>query len=118
MTPLPGFVGVLPALPTLLAHLAGVAVAIVLLVRQRERSLAAILAGAGFALLLLTDLAAFARGPLINLISHRTRGGIRLAVTGVGCCCSVVDVAAIVCLIVALAQALSTPKPQGAQISS
>jgi hypothetical protein len=98
-----------------LAHLAGVVVAIVLLVRQRERSLAPILAVAGFALLLLTDLATFAQGPLINLISHRTAAGFRLVVTGVGCCCSVVDVAAIACLIVALAQALSSPKPEGAE---
>ncbi len=116
MTRLPGLFNVLPALPTLLAHLAGVVVAIVLLVRQRERSLPPILAVVGFGLLFVIDLANFARGPLINLISQRTAAGVRAGVTGVGCCCSIVDVAATVCLIIALTQALSTPKSEGAAL--
>ena len=113
MARLPGFVDMLPTVPILLAHLSGVVVAAVLLLRQRHRSVPAILAVAGFGLLLLTDLAAFARGPLINLIARRTAGGIRLAVTGVGCCCSIFDVAATICLIIALTQALSTPESEG-----
>lgn len=107
MARVPGLVDLLPAFPVLLAHLAGVAVAVVLLIRHKERSLPAVLAVAGFGLLLALDLANFARGPLLRFISQRTAAGVRLAVTGVGCCCSVIDVAGTVCLIIAIGQAIS-----------
>jgi len=113
MSQLPGFVNLLPAIPALLAHLAGVVAAVVLLVRQERRSVPAILALVGFGLLLLLDVANLARGPLINLITDRTAGGIRLAVVSVGCCCSVFDMIASVCLIVAIWQALTSAAGEG-----
>ena len=107
MTRVPGFVNLLPLLPTLLAHLAGVAVAIILLVRLENRRTPALFALLGFALLSILDLANVARGPLIRLLSRRTVSGIRLASVGVGCCYSIFDVVAVVCLIVAVWQAMS-----------
>jgi hypothetical protein len=100
----PWYVMILPTLPLLLAHLAGVVVAIILLVRRGGAP--AILALVGFGVLFLVDLANLGRDPLIRALAEQTR---RLALVGssVNCCCSVVDVAAIVCLIVALWQAVS-----------
>jgi hypothetical protein len=63
--------------------------------------------------MLLLDVASLARGPLINLVTHRTASGIRLAVASVGCCCSVFDVIATVCLIVAIWQALTGAAGEG-----
>ena len=113
MARLPGSIGLLPAIPILLAHLAGVVVAVVLLLRPRERPIAATLAAVGFGLLLALDVGNFARGPLTSLVARRTAAGVRLIVTGLGCCCSVVDVAATVCLIIAIAQALSGAGREG-----
>lgn len=113
MALLPGSIQLLPAIPILLAHLAGVVVAIVLVVRRKERPIPAILAAVGFGLLLALDVANFAREPLIGFIGHRTAAGVRLTVTSVGCCCSAVDVAATVCLIIAMAQALSGAEREG-----
>lgn len=107
MTRVPGFVNLLPLLPTLLVHLVGVVVAIILLVRIERRRTPAIFALLGFALLFIRDLANVVRGPLIGLLSHRTAAGIRLASVGVGCCYSIFDVVAIVCLIIAIWQAMS-----------
>jgi hypothetical protein len=61
----------------------------------------------GFALLSVLDLVNLAQGPLIRLLTHRTATGARLAVTGVGCCYSIFDVAAVACLIIAMWQAMS-----------
>jgi hypothetical protein len=109
---------VLPLLPTLLAHLAGVVVAIILLVRVERRRTPAVLALLGFALLSIVDLANVARGPLIRLLSGRTVSGIRLASVGVGCCYSIFDVAAVVCLIIAIWQATSGRKMEEAASGS
>jgi type III secretory pathway component EscS len=109
-----GLVNVLPAIPILLAHLAGVVVAVILLIRQQKRSLPALLALVGFTLHLALDVANFARGPLIRFLSHRTGAGARSLMAGVGCCCSVFDVAAIVCLIIAIWQAVSSASLEGA----
>jgi hypothetical protein len=100
-------VNLLPAIPLLLVHLAGVVVAIILLVRQQKRRIPAVLALIGFGLLFVLDGANFARAPLINFASHQTGVGVRSVVTSVGCCCSVFDVAATTCLIIAIWQALS-----------
>jgi len=100
----PWYVMILPMLPLLLAHLAGVVVAIVLLVRRGGAP--AILALVGFGILFLANLASLGRGPLIGALAEQTRRFV-LVSSGVNCCCSVVDVAAIVCLIVALWQAVS-----------
>lgn len=110
----PWYTLILPALPVLLAHLAGVVVAIILLVRRR--STPAILALIGFGVLILTDLASLGRSPLIGWLARQ--GGIRqfwTASTGVDCCCSIFDVAAIVCLIAAILQAVSTTSGERVQ---
>ncbi|OQY21835.1 MAG: hypothetical protein DRJ03_19185 [Chloroflexi bacterium] len=93
-------------LPILLAHLAGVVVAVILLTRHRGTP--AILALVGFAVLFLLDLASFAREPLIRFLSSQV--GMRqfvLVNTSVGCCCSIFNIIAVVCLIIALWQAVS-----------
>jgi len=72
------------------------------------------LAAVGFGLLLALDVGNFAQAPLVNLVANRTAAGVRLIVTSAGCCCSAVDVAASVCLIVAIAQALSGADGAGA----
>jgi hypothetical protein len=97
---------IIPVLPILLVHLAGVVVAVILLVRHR--STPAILALIGFGVLFIVSLADLGRGPLIGLLT-RQAGMQRfwIANASVGCCCSVFDVAAFVCLIVALWQAVS-----------
>lgn len=114
MTQLQGFVNVVPAIPVLLAHLAGAVVAVILVVRQETMSMPALLALIGFGLLLILDMARFARGPLIRFVSHRTPAGVPSAVASVGCCCSIFDAAAIVCLIVAIWQASSGTGVEGA----
>jgi xanthosine utilization system XapX-like protein len=101
-----GFVvNVLPVVPVLLAHLAGVVVAMILLACQDRKPASATLALVGFGLLLALDVANFARGPLIRQLLHRTVVGDRAGVAGVRCCCGIFDVAAAVCLIVAIASA-------------
>ncbi len=100
----PWYAMILPMLPVLLVHLAGVVVAVILLVRRGGTP--AILALVGFGVLFLSDLVGLGRGPLIGALAGQTRQLV-LVSSGVNCCCSVVDVAAIVCLIVALWQAVS-----------
>ena len=102
------FLAVLPTLPILLVYLAGVVVSIILLIRHK--STPAILALVGFAILLLLGLVGFGRAPLINALARQ--GGMQRVATvstSVGCCCSVIDVAAIACLIVAIWQAVAGP---------
>jgi hypothetical protein len=113
MSPVSGLSSVLPAIPVLLVHLAGMVVAIVLLVLQQGRRTAGVLALIGFALLLILDLASFAQGTLIRFLSRRTPAGIGFAHISVACCCSVFDIAAIVCLIVAIWQAMSSTGTEG-----
>ncbi len=107
MTRVPGLANVLPLLPVLLAHLTGAVVALILLVRSERRRTVPIFALLGFGLLSILDLAEMARGSLIRLLSHGTATGIRLANTGVGCCYSMFDVAAVLCLVIAVWQATS-----------
>jgi hypothetical protein len=112
MAPVPGFLDLLPAIPVLLAHLAGMVVAIILLVRQQGKRAAGILALIGFALLVIFDLVGFAQGSLIRFLSRRTATGIRLAHISVACCCNIFDLAAIACLIVAIWQATLSTGPE------
>jgi hypothetical protein len=107
MRPVSGYLNLLPAIPVLLVHVAGMVVATILLVRQQGKRTVGLLALIGFALLLIVDLASFAQGTLIRLLSRRMATGIRLAHMGVACCCSIFDIAAMVCLIVAIWQAMS-----------
>jgi hypothetical protein len=95
----------LPALPVLLIQLAGVVVAAIVLARRRSTS--AILALAGFGVMFVVGRANLARPALVSGLSSSGLGsaglGGYLAIqAGVGCCCSLFDVAALVCLIVAL----------------
>ncbi|MBS3784271.1 MAG: hypothetical protein KGY78_07495 [Anaerolineae bacterium] len=113
MGQLPGFLNMLPAIPVLLAHLAGVVVAVILLLRQERKWIPAMLALMGFGLLLVLDVGNFVRGPLARFLSRRTVAGVPSAVAGVGCCCSIVDAAAMVCLIVAIWQAFSRTAVEG-----
>ncbi|MGD8244203.1 MAG: hypothetical protein PVG25_01475 [Anaerolineae bacterium] len=108
MRSLPAFFTWLPAIPVLLAHLAGMVVATILLLRQQGKRTAGGLALIGFALLVIFDLASFAQGTLIRLLSRQTALGVRLAHISVSCCCNILDIAAIVCLIVAIWQATSS----------
>ncbi len=103
---------VLSMLPILLVHLAGVVVAIVLLVRRRGTP--AILSLVGFGILFIMDLVSFARPWLINLLARQ--GMMRQFMfvnTGMGCCCSIIDTLALVCLIVAIWQAVSAGASEG-----
>lgn len=97
---------VLPMLPIILAYLSGAVVALVLALRYR--SLPAVLALIGFAIF--TAMALFNmlfRAPMIEFLVRR--GPFRdpiAAHAGLGCCCSVLDVMAVVLLVVALWQAV------------
>jgi len=113
MGQLPGFLNMLPAIPVLLAHLAGLVVALIFFLRQERKSIPSILALMGFGLLLVLDVAKFAQGPLVRFLSRRTVAGVPSAVAGVGRCCSIVDAAAVVCLIVAIWQAFSRTAVEG-----
>lgn len=102
----PWYVTVLPMLPILLAHLAGVVVAVLLLTRRGGTP--AILALVGFGVSFILDLASFGRGPLVVFLGRQV--GMRQFValsTGVGCCCGLLNLIATVCLIVAIWQAVS-----------
>jgi hypothetical protein len=93
----------IPQLALLLVHLAGLVVAILLLVRAK--STAAILAAVAFGLLTLLSL-----GQIIQMLppvsAQIYSAGPWLPVS-LSCCCSLFDAAAIVCLIVAIWQAVS-----------
>jgi len=106
MGPRTSLITFLPSIPILLVHLTGVIAAIVLLFRKKGS--ASILALVGFALLFLLDVASFGRAPLAGLLGDQL--GIEqyiVANAGIGCCCSVFDVAAIVCLVMAIWQAVT-----------
>ena len=115
MTRVPEFVNLLPLLPVLLAHLIGIAVSVILFVRLKESRAAAVFALLGFALLAILDIANVARGSLVSLLARRTVSGIRLASAGVGCCYSIFDMMAVVCLIIAIWQATSDSAVPGGE---
>ena len=102
----PWYVTVLPVLPVILVHLAGVVAAIVLLVRRSGTP--AILSLVGFGLLFVLDLVSFAKVPLTRFLVRQV--GMRQFVfvdTGVNCCCGLFNMIALVCLVVAIWQAVS-----------
>ncbi len=91
-----------------LAHLAGLVVAILLWVRRKGT--APMLATAAFALLFLLDIGGALRSGAIEqplLRAFGTPRSLPWVLGGLNCCCSFLDVVAIVLLIVALWQALS-----------
>ena len=97
----------LPFAVTLLAHLAGLIVAIILLVRVKGTP--AILATVAFGLLLVQDIGLIVRSAFLDQYIVRQMGfrTISWAMGGLGCCCSLFNLVAFVCLIIALWQALS-----------
>jgi hypothetical protein len=105
------YAGIIPHVVAALAYLAGLIVAIILLVRTKAR--AATLALVGFALLMLITL-----GQIVLSIPQLTREFVRVQwlVWVLSCCCSVLDLAAIGCLIVAIWQAVTgTAKKDAAE---
>ncbi len=92
-----------------LAHLAGLVVAIILLVRKK--GVAATLATIAFVLLLLLDVGWILRTASLDdriwqALTFRT---IPWAIGGLNCCCGLFDLGAIVCLIIALWRGISGP---------
>jgi hypothetical protein len=104
----------------ILAHLAGLVVAIILLVKHKGT--AAILATVAFALLFIQDIGAVARLAFLDDLIFRQAAAntVRWVVGGFNCCCGFLDLAAIVCLIIAVWQAVSgaAPKQEGGTPSS
>jgi len=94
---------IVPYAAALLAHLAGLVVAIILLVRVKGTP--AILALVGFALLALFDVAQIILG--LPFVTASITSGTAAWMWFLNCCCSIFDVAAVVCLIVAIWQAVS-----------
>jgi hypothetical protein len=92
----------IPHVAALLAHLAGLVIAVVLLVRARSR--AAVLAVVGFTLLVLIAIAQIVLGlPAVSWELVQAEWLIWV----LNCCCSIIDVIAIACLISAIWQAVS-----------
>lgn len=97
------YVSLITPIGAMLAHLAGLVVAIILLVRVKGTP--AILAAVGFALLTLISLAQIIlRIPAVITSLYR---GPRWIGWPLNCCCGLLDVAAVVCLIVAIWQAVA-----------
>jgi len=96
------YAGLLPHVAALLAYLGGLVVAIILLVRVKGR--AAILAAVGFGLLTLIAL-----GQIVLALPPLSREFFRVQwlAWGLSCCCSILDIGAIVCLIIAIWQAVT-----------
>ncbi len=96
------YAGIIPHVAALLAYLAGLIVAIILLIRTKAR--AATLALVGFALLTLIAL-----GQIVLALPQLTREFVQVQWLAwvLSCCCSVLDLAAIGCLIVAIWQAVT-----------
>jgi hypothetical protein len=92
----------IPRVVALLAYLVGLVVAIILLVRAKGT--AAILAVIGFGLLVLIGI-----GQIVLSLPPVSRELYRAvwSVWVLNCCCSILDLGAIVCLIVAIWQAVS-----------
>jgi hypothetical protein len=97
------YAGIVLYVATLLAYLAGLVVAVILLIRTRRT--AAILATVSFAVLVLISIGQIAL-TLPAMSRQLVRAGAWLAWL-LNCCCGLFDMAAIVCLIVALWQAVS-----------
>ncbi len=104
---------IVPIILVLLAHLGDVVAGPVLLGLRPAHSISAVPALAGFGLLLARDIPGLVGVPLINLLVDRTTFGVHLAASGVGCCRSVIDVAATVFLNAAGWGALSAAPGQG-----
>ena len=102
-----------PYVAALLGHLAGLVVAIILLARAKDT--AAILAVVGFALLTLVSIGQITLAlPAVDRQIFHVGLWLRWPLN---CCCGFFDLAAIVCLIIALWQALSGQIVKEAEIT-
>ena len=90
-----------------IAHLAGLVVAIILLLKVKGTP--AILATVAFGLLFIQDIGAIMRSTFLDrlIIRQMVAGRTLWALNGLGCCCGALDLIATVCLIVAVWQAVS-----------
>lgn len=98
------YAALVPYVAALLAYLAGLVVAIILLIRVKGT--ASILAVVSFALLALISV-----GQIVLALPPVSRQFFRVgpwSVWFLNCCCGIFDVAAIVCLVVAIWQAVSS----------
>lgn len=97
----------IPALPVILVHIAGIVVSIVLLRRARTRS--AVLALVAFSVLLLTDLGSGLFQILTPLVLIPRAGPRLFETTSIASslCCTTLDAIALVLLIIAFARALT-----------
>jgi hypothetical protein len=95
-----------------LAYLAGLVLAIILAVRAKAK--AATLAAIAFGLLLVKHLAAWWFSiPIYNLVYDVIEGSFaNWVVSGLDCCCGVLQLAAVVCLVIAVWQAVSPSMPK------
>jgi hypothetical protein len=96
-----------------LAYLAGLVVAILLLVKVKGTP--AILATVAFGLLFILGLGQIAHAAFLErLVLDQLRPGqARWGIGSLNCCCGTLQLAAIVCLIIAIWQAVSGPKQEG-----
>ena len=95
-----------------LVHLAGLVVAIVLLLKVKGTP--AILATVAFGLSFIRDIGEIARVAFLNDLVREVAGrNVQWGVGGLGCCCGVFELIAIVCLIVAIWQAVSATAVEG-----
>ena len=101
-------INVVTPIVMILAYLVGLIVSIILLVKVKGTP--AILSTVAFALLFLQNLgsAIFRSAVVTKLVYGNTSGQTGLWIgTGTNCCCGILNLAAIVCLIVAIWQAVS-----------
>ncbi len=95
-----------------LAHLAGLVVAVILLVRRKGT--APILATAAFALLVILDAAQIVQTALLPTIARQIRAPRVLPWIGGGatCCCGLLDLVAWGCLIAAIWMGIGRPEAE------
>ncbi len=107
MSPIPQFLQYIPRVILTLAHLAGLIVAIMLLMRKKGTP--AILATVAFGLAFVMDIGQMLQNLAIAPMLFRQLGydSGTYALFGLNCCCGLFDLIAVACLIVALWQALA-----------
>ena len=95
-----------------LVHLAGLVVSAILLVKIKGTP--AILSTVAFGILFLHDLGAILRAAFLDtLVARSVRiANITTARGGFDCCCNILTIAAFVCLIIAIWQAVAGPKAE------
>jgi hypothetical protein len=88
-----------------IVHVAGLGVSIYLLVKHR--GIPAVLATVAFSLLLIEDIGMGIRSALIDdLLMQELQQGFSMGLESLNCCCAIFRLAAIVCLMAAIWQAV------------